>query len=217
MFKDDLTKIKGNHIFQFGGLYQRNYDFHMRTDNGNGVNNAVVYQIGSSGTSFNGFSYPARLSSANQSTFQRLYSEVLGFVSQPQVAYTRTGSNLNIQPVGNVAYERSIIPTYSLYASDTWHIKPTFTLTYGLSWEAATPPYELNGSQVLLVDSNGKPVTADSYLAQRKAAALAGQVYNPTLGFQAFEALGANTPTILCGTSLARAWRSPGIQNIQVG
>ncbi len=194
MFKDDLTKIKGNHIFQFGGLYQRNFDFHMRTDNGNGVNNAVVYQMGSSGTSFTGFTYPAGLSTSNQSSFQRLYSEVLGFVSQPQVAYTRTGSNLTIQPVGSVAYERSIIPSYNLYASDTWHLKPSFTLTYGLSWALEMPPYELNGSQVVLVDANGKPVQADSYLAQRKAAALAGQVYNPTLGFEGIRGTGRKYP-----------------------
>lgn len=192
MFRDDLSKISGNHIFQFGGQYLRNYDFHMRTDNGNGVNNAVVYQIGSSGTNFNNFNYPAGLGST--SNFQRLYSEVLGFVSQPQVAYTRTGSNLTIQPVGSVAYERSVIPTYSLYASDTWHLKPSLTLTYGLSWEAQLPPYELNGSQVLLVDSSGKPVTADSYLAQRKAAALAGQVYNPTLGYETIKGVGRKYP-----------------------
>ena len=41
-FKDDLTLVKGNHIVQFGALYQRNDDYHMRTDNGVGVNNAIV-------------------------------------------------------------------------------------------------------------------------------------------------------------------------------
>jgi hypothetical protein len=194
MFRDDLTKMSGNHIFQFGGQYLRNYDFHMRTDNGNGVNNNIVYQIGSNGINFNGFTYPAGLTSSNQTTFQRLYAEVLGFVNQPQVAYTRTGSNLTLQPVGNVAYERSVIPTYDLYASDTWHLKPSFTLTYGLSWEAQLPPYEINGNQVMLVDSSGKPVTAESYLAQRKAAALNGQVYNPTLGFETIRNTGRKYP-----------------------
>ena len=45
------------------------------------------------------------------------------------------------------------------------------------------PPFEQNGKQVLLVDTNGNPVRTLDYLEKRKQAALAGQVYNPTLGF----------------------------------
>ncbi len=45
------------------------------------------------------------------------------------------------------------------------------------------PPYELNGKQVSLVDSNGNQVEAEQYLAQRKAAALSGQALQPTFGF----------------------------------
>ncbi len=42
-----MTKIKGNHIIQFGGTYQRNFDYHERNDNGQGINTSPVYQIGS--------------------------------------------------------------------------------------------------------------------------------------------------------------------------
>jgi hypothetical protein len=31
------------------------------------------------------------------------------------------------------------------YASDDWHLRPKFTLTYGLRYEAFTPPTEING------------------------------------------------------------------------
>jgi hypothetical protein len=194
MFKDDLTMIKGSHILQFGGLYQRNFDFHMRTDNGVGVNNQIVYQVGSSGTNFGGFTYPNGLPASAQTNFQRLYSEALGLLSQSQVAYTRSGNGLSLQPVGSVAYERSVIPTYNLYISDTWHMKPAFTLTYGLSWALEMPPYELDGNQVILVDPSGKAVDTASYIAQRKAAALAGQVYNPTLGYETIKGTGRKYP-----------------------
>src|SRR5581483_3017413 len=69
------------------------------------------------------------------------------------------------------------------YFSDTWHVKPTFTLTYGLVYEIQMPPYELNGNQPMVVDANGNAFTGEDYLAARKKAALAGQVYNPTIGF----------------------------------
>lgn len=185
LFRDDVTTIKGNHVLQFGGLYQRNYDYHMRTDNGQGINNQIVYQIGSYGINFTNTPYmPAGLSSNTQvSSWQNLYSEVLGLVNQPQVAYTRAGSNLALEKVGSVAYDQSIIPTYNVYFSDTWHMKPSFTLTYGLSWTLELPPYELNAKQVALVDQADSLVVTEDYIAQRKKAALAGQAYNPILGF----------------------------------
>jgi hypothetical protein len=33
LVRDDVSMIKGNHLFQFGGTYQRNWDYHTRTDN----------------------------------------------------------------------------------------------------------------------------------------------------------------------------------------
>src|SRR5208283_2837276 len=83
----------------------------------------------------------------------------------------------------SVAFDQSIIPYYNTYFSDTWHLKPSLTFTYGLAYALEMPPYEINGKQVELVDSNNNPVTYDSYITQREKAALNGQTYNPTLGF----------------------------------
>src|SRR5207253_6688956 len=57
------------------------------------------------------------------------------------------------------------------------------TLTYGLGYTVEMPPYEIEGKQVMLVDAAANPIVTEDYLAQRKTAALAGQVYNPTIGF----------------------------------
>jgi hypothetical protein len=122
-----------------------------------------------------------------QTTYNTLYNDVLGIVSQPQYMYTRAGQNLSLQPQGSFMYDQSIIPYYSVYFSDTWHMKPTFTLTYGMSYQIEMPPYEINGKQVQLVDQSGQAVDIQSYLAARQRAALAGQTssptYNPVLGF----------------------------------
>jgi hypothetical protein len=45
------------------------------------------------------------------------------------------------------------------------------------------PPYELNGKQVSLVDTDGKPVVAQDFYDARQKAALAGQAYQPVFGF----------------------------------
>ncbi len=185
MFRDDVTMLKGNHLLQFGGMYQRNYNFHSRTDNGQGVNNQIVYQVSSSTINFSNSPYiPGSVPTTQQPLYRNLYSEVLGLVSLPQVVYTRVGKDLTLQPVGSSAFDRSIIPYYNVYFSDTWRMKPTLTLTYGLGYTVEMPPYELDGKQVALVDSGGNLVSTEDYFAQRKKAALAGQVYNPTLGFE---------------------------------
>jgi hypothetical protein len=194
---DSVTMIKGNHLFQFGGTYQRNWDYHTRTDNGNGINNQIVYQITSAGVNFsNGTGsvntpyVPTTVPASQVTTYSNYYTYVTGIVNQPQVAYTRSGANLTLNPVGASAYDKSIIPYYSEYFGDTWHMRPTFTLTYSLGYTIEMPPYELNGKQVTAVDQSGTPITTLAYLAARKAAALQGQAYDPIIGFATVRNIG---------------------------
>jgi hypothetical protein len=190
--RDDLSVLKGNHLFNFGGTWERNFDYHQRTDNGFGITNSTVYQIGA-GSGFNIPSAynPATLPSSQVSTWDNLYAEVLGIVSQPQTLYTRQGPTLALQPLGTAATDQSVIDYYNVYFSDSWHIKRNFTLTYGLGYAVEMPPFELNGKQVAVVDQSGSPISVANYLADRKNAALAGQVYNPILGFATVGNVGA--------------------------
>jgi hypothetical protein len=182
LLRDDLTLLSGNHLLQFGGMYQRNFDYHQRNDNGVGIDTSPVYQI-TNGTGINFTSQLAGLPASQVTNWNNLYAQVLGLVSQPQVMYTRSGANLTLNPPLTPGFDQSIIPTYNLYFSDTWRMKPAFTLTYGLSYTVEMPPYEINGKQVGLTDQNGKPIALNDFLTQKKKAALAGQVYNPTVGF----------------------------------
>jgi hypothetical protein len=182
-FRDDLTLLKGNHLFQFGGAYQRNWDYHQRTDNGGGINYTTTYQLGDSvGAGLVDIS-GVLPSGVSAKTFGRDYAAVLGIVTDSQVAYTRTGLNLALNPPLTPAFDKSTIPYYNVYFSDTWHMKPSFTLTYGLGWTLEMPPTEESGKQVELVDSSDQPLDVMSYLKQRERAALMGQVYNPEVGF----------------------------------
>src|SRR5437660_12791949 len=95
--------------------------------------------------------------------------------------YTRAGCNLHLLPPGTVGVNQSTIKTYNLYMSDTWKIKPTLTINYGLGYAYETPHVEKNGNQVEFGYADGTLVHTVDYLAMRKAAALARQVYNPTI------------------------------------
>jgi len=193
--RDDISMLKGNHLFQFGGAYGRNFDYHSRSDNGAGVNNQISYLSTSSNLNFTpstGVSYiPSTVPSSQYTNYESYYAYVLGILSSTQVMYTRALPSLSPLPIGTNATDQSIIPYYSVYFQDTWHMKPSFTLTYGLGWNLEMPPYELQGKQVALVDASGQPISAQAFLAQRNQAALQGSVYTPQIGYELIRNVGA--------------------------
>lgn len=181
---DNMTLLKGNHLLQFGGQYQHNWDYHQRSDNGGGINFTTTYQLGdSSGSGLIDLSALYAQGYPTGPTAARVASAVYGLVTDSQTAYTRTGNNLALQPPLTHAFDKSTIPFYNVYFSDTWHMKPTFTLTYGMGWTLEMPPVEAQGKQTVLVNDADEPVQTEDYLAQRKAAAQQGTVFNPELGF----------------------------------
>jgi hypothetical protein len=191
MFRDDLSLLKGNHLFQFGGTYQHNFDFHQRNDSGGTINAYPVYSLGD-GThgalvSSTGFLPCGATNSLGAATSINncgsLAAADLGVVSIASQLFTRSGTALNLNPPLSNAFDQSTIPYYNVYFSDTWHLKPTFTFTYGLGWALEMPPVEAQGKQAVVVDESDTPITTEGYLEARKRAALAGQVYNPELGF----------------------------------
>jgi hypothetical protein len=126
---------------------------------------------------------PGTLATSDAKNYGRDYAAVLGIVSIAQTAFTRTGPDLTLNPPLTPASDKSTIPYYNVYFSDSWRMKPTFTLTYGLGWALEMPPVEQDGRQIELVDSAGQQLDTVAYLNARKSAALQGQVYNPEVGF----------------------------------
>jgi hypothetical protein len=192
MIRDDISHLRGNHLLQFGGTYQHNFNYHQRTDNGGGINYQPVYELGL-GTAGSGLASGSDLafcSTLNPATgapdinnCPALTAAALGIVSLSQIAYTRSGASLTLNQPLTPASDQDTIPYYNTYFSDTWHMKPTFTLTYGLGWTLEMPPVEATGKQDVLVDQSDQPISTEGYLANRRRSALAGQVYNPEIGF----------------------------------
>ena len=192
-YRDDVNLLHRNHQFQFGASYQRDYDYYTRNDNGIATDSSLTYQVGNgTGITFPAADLPTGLPSSQLSNYSNLYGEVLGIVSQSQVMYTRGGPSLTLNPTGDPISIHAIVPSYNEYFSDSWKIRPSLTLTYGLGYAIEMPPYELQGKQVQFVDSADQPISLASYLQQKQKAALTGQVYDPTIGF-------ATTPNVAGG------------------
>jgi hypothetical protein len=209
MWRDDVSWSKRSHLFQFGGSYLRNIDTHKRNDNGGTINTYQQYLIGegngvgldSVGISMAGY-VPAGVTSTNK--YGNLYSEILGMVDSSQGLFSRglgsLSTGLPLNPIHSCAISgiaatagclssppitgHSILPTYSLYWTDSWRMKPTFTLNYGIGYTIELPPYETQGGvQSVMVDSTGHIFRAEQFLQQEKQLALAGIADAPDVGF----------------------------------
>ncbi|HET9400835.1 MAG TPA: carboxypeptidase-like regulatory domain-containing protein [Candidatus Acidoferrales bacterium] len=199
--RDDISWIKGNHVFQFGGLYERNNDIHQRDDNGVQTLAGLVYISG--GSQASNIALPASFApptcpsstvglncltsgfAGAGGTYNQLYQEILGMVSLPQTIVTRSGPNFALNnPSTAPATSQVIIPSYNIYFNDTWHMKPSFTVSYGLGYTIEMPPYDVSGVQTSFVYADGSLVSADNWLQQRKQAALAGQIFLPQIGYE---------------------------------
>jgi Carboxypeptidase regulatory-like domain len=185
-FSDNLTKLKGDHLIQFGGQFQHNYNFHQRTDNGASINFTPTYQIGGDATGGNiAYSSSGIGGVATTGAYRRIADTYYGLVTATQVAntYANSGGTLTLNPALTPIGANTTIPYYNMYATDTWHAKPSLTLNYGLSYAIEMPPTERNGNQVMFTDISGNAIRVQDYINNRKIAAMAGQVYNPEIGF----------------------------------
>ena len=181
---DTLSQLHGNHLLQYGGTYLRIFDYHNRNDNGIGIDTSPTYLISGNNVTASNYVLPNGAGSSATSEYPILFNEVTGLIQQTQLMYTRSGSSLTLNPPLEFGFDQSVIPTYEVFAQDTWHLRPTLTLTYGLNYGISMPPYEINGKQVqMLNQSTGQPIQIQQYLESRESAALAGSVYEPQISF----------------------------------
>ena len=132
-FTDSVTWIKGNHSINFGGQYK-----FIRTEQTNvnrivptisfGVNSAE----GVAFTMFNATTLPGS-STAQQNDARALYAALIGRVSGFASNAYLDGSGRYVEN-GPLQQEFGL-KTYGLFAQDTWRIRPSLTLSFGVRWQ----------------------------------------------------------------------------------
>ncbi len=191
---DDMTKIIGKHQIQYGVQFNKIDFTHARADKVLGSITSLVADIDQgSFLTIPSVNTPLTCSSlittncvpSNQVlNYDRYYASVLGLVDNVGVLAVRN-SQLQPQPLGT--FLRDVTNQYAtyMYLQDSWRIKPSLTLYYGLSYGWQTAPTEQNNLQTLMINaSTGALITGPAYLQAKETAALAGQIYNPTFGFE---------------------------------
>jgi Carboxypeptidase regulatory-like domain len=199
-YTDSLNWLKGNHFFQMGGTARHWWDNHVRNDNVTGSLTSLVYQIDANSQGLvEGANYQPPVCSAggpvdcitSKGAWWGDYAEGLGMVGAATQLFPRAGTNFQLTGLSYLQ-DHSITDAYSLFFNDSFKIKPNLTLNYGLEWGVQMPPYEENGIQDYMTDTEGNPIPYSSYVGNRVNAANQGQVYNPIIGFEPIRAVGGS-------------------------
>lgn len=195
-YRDTLSWIKGNHYLQFGGDYMHQWwHFDRYDDVVTGLPEPISQMAGFDNNPAMSADYqplpcPSDSTTATNclpsgylNSWNGLYANTLGMIGVTSVVVSRTGANLTPNALGTPASSYDLVPTYSLYFNDSWHIKPNLTLTYGLNYGVQMPPYETHGAQDIMVDSSNSPLNTETYLANKLNAANNGLMYDPAFGY----------------------------------
>ncbi len=191
---ENMNWIRGKHTIQFGGSFRHMPVFHERDDKVIGSLTTPVYEVTStSALSISAGGRPPTcgggvttncLQSGDVTRWNTLFAASLGLVDKAGVVVTRD-SQLNDNPLGTPMRVYASFRAYEMYINDVWRVTPNLTLTAGLTYSIQTPPVDKNQLQTILQDRDTKePISVDNFFDRRRAAAEAGQVYNPTFAFQ---------------------------------
>jgi hypothetical protein len=222
-FGDNLTWVKNNHTFQTGGTWRKMPVFHERDDKVVGSLTSLVYELnartaasvpaGNRPQTCGGGITTNCLQAGDVTRWNDLYTGALGIIDKGGILATRDGS-LKAQPLGTPLQIDGQFHAIEFYGNDVWRIKPSLTVTAGLTYSIQTAPIDKNGKQTFIIDTATKEIlTSAGYLEKRRAAALSGNVYNPQLGWLPINDSGRDHiyPTDLnnFGPRVSAAW-SPG-------
>jgi hypothetical protein len=200
-WQDNMTKIWGKHTFQFGVQVNMLPYTHVRADKVVGSIASLVATVdGNQGyVTIPTANTPPTCSSsitsgcittANATNWARFYASTLGIVDNVNVLAVRN-AQLQPLPFGTFLQDHTNEWAPYFYGQDTWRLSRTLTLTLGLSYGWQSAPTEKNNLQTVMIDAtNGNEISAPNFLQQRLSAALAGQNYNPQVGFATVGALG---------------------------
>ncbi|MFL6437498.1 MAG: carboxypeptidase regulatory-like domain-containing protein [Terriglobales bacterium] len=181
-FTDNMTKVHGDHAFRWGGNVRRT----LQT----GFNDQSIYQnvttAVANGNTPPASAAPAGLTSAQLSTFQQLYNDVLGRMDA--VAETFYSRDLtSFQAPGTTRQRDYLLTEMGYYFQDDWKLSPRLTINAGLRWEYFGLPHEKNGIQATVVGADQvTPFNTATALTAQRSDAFYNKDWNnfaPRLGF----------------------------------
>ena len=214
----DGTWTGGRHAAQFGFNGRRVLTRHTRNDKVVGSLASLVADVfRGSNVLIPASSRPPTCSAQVQANCLRasdvgqwdaLFAAATGMVDTVSALAVRD-SALNPLPFGTPLDADAAHNVYEFYLQDAWQLRPSLTLSLGLSYGWQRPPRDRLGRQTRMIyAATGEPVTYENYIEPRRRAALGGDIFNPPLAFRAVAEGGElfNTDWNNLAPRLAAAW-----------
>lgn len=175
VIRDDLSWLKGNHNFQFGGFFK-----FIKTYSNQILNyNQPTIGLGGNVQTLNASLRPANIRTAG-TTASRTYDSAFalalgryGFITS-DYNYDNAG---NVLPQGSGSTRRYRYYETEAYFEDTWKVTPSLTLSYGVRYQWYSVPYETNGLESV------QNFSFDQYLGDRVMQSTAGNSGDNSLPF----------------------------------
>jgi Carboxypeptidase regulatory-like domain len=191
-FNNSLNWVKASHLITGGFNYIHSNQYHFRLTQGGSIASPVAQITSGSYTQIPATQRPPTCSASLTThclptgvlaEWNELYASLLG-----QWDYTSFFNSRDAK--GNVVNSVTSPPSYDqtsehfeFMASDTWQVKPSLTLNYGINLTYETPYRDINGKDYLLVDGSNNLVKPAELLSQKLQAANKGTSYNIPISF----------------------------------
>lgn len=175
-FTEDLSLVKGNHTFGFGGTV-------MLVNNGSvnygtAFDNAYANPSGYKTNLINGAvdvylenTYGYHITENARSSVENAITALIGRYNNYTANFTFDHDG-NLLTAGTPRDRHFATQGYEMYFQDSWKIKPNLTLTAGLRYSLWRPAYEKNGYEAQ------PEIPFGQFFKNRAAGALAGVPYN---------------------------------------
>ncbi|HSE31377.1 MAG TPA: carboxypeptidase-like regulatory domain-containing protein [Pyrinomonadaceae bacterium] len=224
-FSNATTWIKGKHNVRFGGEFRSLPFLFVHNDQVTFLTGPIVALDSGSFLSIPATNRPPTCAGAvttnciragDVARWNDLYAVGLGLVDNVSIVGARDGG-LQPLPLGTDLISDTSMRYYQFHVEDTWRVRPSLTLTYGLTYSWLTPLQEKLDRIALITDLNtGEVFSAESYLRRKEEAARAGQVFNPRIGVRPLNDSGrdslSDTDYSNLGPRIAVAW-SPSFKD----
>ena len=182
---DNFSMVEGRHTWQFGGLIKDILAHNTNIGDFNiseiGLGGHVDSLCGTGAPCSNGNPSlePSDLdtsSSANQFTWDEPFAFLLGRIGnvQSQYNYDTQGSVLR-QLTGDQRFYRYYQTQF--YMQDSWKVMPSLSLTYGITYQWFSVPYETRGLETT------EPITFNQFFGARIQQSLTGATTVPLISY----------------------------------
>ncbi len=180
-FTDNMSYLKGNHLFSFGGGFTQ-VNYWTST-----ANNSLIPQVALGNASgdpdntgstslFTTGNFPGA-SSTQLSDAANLYSILTGRVSSITASQVINPVTKTYGP--NYTVSRTRQREFSLYVQDAWKVSPSLTLQLGVRWDKQNPFEDLTGTYTSVGLAGLYGVSGVGHLFQPGVLTGTAPVFNP--------------------------------------